>query len=132
MLSTGLSGQPSYISDLLKPVSETHNRNLRSVTYGSLSDVKCCVTRYNEKKNTGIPFVDQKNSFSLLQTLTYYTSFYPEQNSGHAYIKFVNTGLTIGSDVLPETYALTSKCHVPCYAKHHIRIGPVLVKKLSF
>ena len=29
-----------------------------------------------KEKNTGIPFVDQKNGFSLLQTLTYYTSFY--------------------------------------------------------
>ena len=28
------------------------------------------------KKNTGIPFVDLKIGFSLLQTLTYYTSFY--------------------------------------------------------
>lgn len=28
---------PEYISDLLKPVSETHSRNLRSVTDGSLS-----------------------------------------------------------------------------------------------
>ena len=28
---------PEYITDLLKPVSETHNRNLRSVTCGSLS-----------------------------------------------------------------------------------------------
>ena len=25
----------------------------------------------------------------------------------------------IGSDLLTETHALTSKCHVPCYAKHH-------------
>ena len=28
---------PEYISDSLKPVSETHNRHLRSVTYSSLS-----------------------------------------------------------------------------------------------
>ena len=28
---------PEYITDLLKPVSETHYRNLRSVTCGSLS-----------------------------------------------------------------------------------------------
>ena len=36
-------------------------------------DVKCCVTT---QKITGMPFVDQKNWFSLLQTLTYYTLFY--------------------------------------------------------
>ena len=90
-------------------------------------DVKCCVTT-QKKKNTGIPFVEQKNGFSLLQTLTYYTSFYYAQNSGHAYIKLVNIGLTIGSDVLPETYALTSKCHVPCYAKHH---SPMVKRHIS-
>ena len=36
-------------------------------------DVKYCVTTQNI---TGIPFIDQKNGFSFLQTLTYYTSFY--------------------------------------------------------
>ena len=39
----------------------------------SRRDVKYCVTT---QKHTGIPFVDQKKLFSLLPTLTYYTSFY--------------------------------------------------------
>ena len=29
-----------------------------------------------KKKNSGIPFVDQKKMIFILQTLTYYTSFY--------------------------------------------------------
>ena len=31
---------PEYISDLLKPTFKTHNRNLRSATNGSLSDLE--------------------------------------------------------------------------------------------
>ena len=87
------------------------------------SDVKCCATM---QKLTGILFVDQKKWCSFLQTLTYYTSFYQTQNSEHAYKQFINIRLNIVSDLLPETYALTSKCHVPCYAKHH---SPVVKRR---
>ena len=44
-----------------------------SVWNTNVRDVKCCV---KTQKITGIPFVDQKYGFSLLQTLTYYISFY--------------------------------------------------------
>ena len=65
--------------------------------------------RYNAKQYRHSFCIPEKKRFSLLQTLTYYTSYYQAQNSEHAYIKFVHIGLTIGSDLLPETYALTSK-----------------------
>ena len=38
---------PEYITDLLKPVSETHNRNLRPVTCGSLSVSRSKTALYN-------------------------------------------------------------------------------------
>ena len=131
MLSTRLSGQPSYISDLLKPVSETHNRNLRSVTYGSLSDVKCCVTRYNEKKYRhsfcrSEKFIFIITNLNILYIILSRTKFWTCVYKIRQY--WANYRLRC----VAETYALTSKCHVPCYAKHHIRIGPILVKKLSF
>ena len=38
---------PEYISDFLKPVLETHNRNLRPVTYGTLSVSRSKTTLYD-------------------------------------------------------------------------------------
>ena len=104
---------------------------LRSVFLSSIhGKIRMQVTcrqmlRYNAKTYRH-SFCRPEKWFSFLQTLTYYTSFYQAQNSEHACIQFINVGLTIVSDLLPETYALTSKCHVPCDAKHH---SPVVKRR---
>ena len=105
-----------------------HRSTLRYVLLTSVYDVTSNVAsqrkkkKKKKKKKYRHSFCRPEKIIFVLQTLTCFTSFYLEQNSGHAYIKFVNIGLTIGSDLLPETYALTSKCHIPCYAKHHIHV----------
>lgn len=46
---------PEYISDLLKPVSETHNRNLRSTADGSLSVPRSRISLFDRSFSSSAP-----------------------------------------------------------------------------
>ena len=46
---------PEYISDLIKPLSETHTRNLRSVTDGSLKVPRSKTTLYDSSFSASAP-----------------------------------------------------------------------------
>ena len=76
-------------------------------------DIKCSVTT---QKNTGIPFVDQKKMIFIITNINILYIFLLNPKLWTCIYKIVNIGLTIGSDLLSETYALSSKCDVPCSA----------------